>query len=90
MKAAVRERYGRPEDVVELRDLDRPTPVDDQVLVRVRAASVNRADLDGLGPKPGFARFFMGVRAPAEPSDRARCRGRRRVGRSGGDEVPGR
>ena len=64
MRAAIRERYGRPEDVVELRDIDRPTPVDDQVLVRVQAASVNRADLDGLGPKPGFARFFMGVRAP--------------------------
>jgi len=34
------------------------------VLVRVRAASVNRADLDGLKPKPGFMRFFMGLRAP--------------------------
>lgn len=38
MKAAVREKYGSP-DVVELRDVERPTPADDQVLVRVRAAS---------------------------------------------------
>ena len=46
MKAAIQERYGSPE-VVELRVVERPTPADDQVLVRVRAASVNRADLDG-------------------------------------------
>jgi NADPH:quinone reductase-like Zn-dependent oxidoreductase len=63
MKAAVRERYGSP-DVVEVRDVERPTPVDDQVLVRVRAASVNRADLDGLLPRPAFSRLFLGLRAP--------------------------
>jgi NADPH:quinone reductase-like Zn-dependent oxidoreductase len=49
MKAAVHERYGSPE-VVEIRDVDRPTPLADQVLVRVHAASVNRADLDGIRP----------------------------------------
>ena len=53
MKAAIRERYGPPE-VVEVREVDTPTPKDDEVLVRVRAASVNRADLDYLGPRPGF------------------------------------
>ena len=30
----------------------------------MRAASVNRADLDGLKPKPGFVRLFTGLRAP--------------------------
>jgi NADPH:quinone reductase-like Zn-dependent oxidoreductase len=63
MKAAYVDRYGPPE-VVEIRDVERPTPSDDQVLVRVRVASVNRADLDGLKPKPGFVRLFMGLRAP--------------------------
>ena len=63
MKAAYYGRYGPPE-VVEIRDVERPAPTDDQVLVRVRAASVNRADLDGLKPKPGFVRMFMGIRAP--------------------------
>jgi NADPH:quinone reductase-like Zn-dependent oxidoreductase len=63
MQAAVRDRYGPP-DVVRLAEIDRPTPADDQVLVRVRAASVNRADLDGLTPRPNFARLFMGLRAP--------------------------
>ena len=63
MKAAVQDRYGTL-DVVRLTDVDRPAPADDQVLVRVQAASVNRADLDGLGPRPAFARLFTGLRAP--------------------------
>jgi NADPH:quinone reductase-like Zn-dependent oxidoreductase len=63
MKAAVRDRYGPP-DVVELAEVDRPIPSDGEVLVRVRAASVNRADLDGLKPRPSLARLFMGLRAP--------------------------
>jgi NADPH:quinone reductase-like Zn-dependent oxidoreductase len=63
MKAAVQDRYGTL-DVVRLEDVERPVPADDQVLVRVRAASVNRADLDGLGPRPGFVRVFTGLRAP--------------------------
>jgi NADPH:quinone reductase-like Zn-dependent oxidoreductase len=63
MKAAYQDRYGPPE-VVELRDVDRPIPSDGQVLVRVKAASVNRADLDGLKPKPSMLRLFMGLRAP--------------------------
>jgi NADPH:quinone reductase-like Zn-dependent oxidoreductase len=63
MKAALKEHYGPPE-VVKLRELARPVPTGDQVLVRVRAASVNRADLDGLKPRPSFLRLFMGLRAP--------------------------
>ena len=47
-----------------MRDVERPTPPEGQVLVRVKAASVNRADLDGLKPRPGFVRLFMGIRAP--------------------------
>lgn len=63
MKAAVRDRYGST-DVVRIEEVERPEPVGDQVLVRVEAASVNRADLDALGPRPAFARLFMGVRRP--------------------------
>jgi NADPH:quinone reductase-like Zn-dependent oxidoreductase len=63
MKAAVRDRYGTP-DVVEVREVDTPVPEGDQVLVRVRAASVNRGDLDGIQPRPGFVRLFIGLRAP--------------------------
>ncbi len=63
MLAALRDRYGSP-DVVELREVERPTPIEDQVLVRVRAASVNRADLDVLYAKPAFTRLYMGLRRP--------------------------
>jgi NADPH:quinone reductase-like Zn-dependent oxidoreductase len=63
MRAAFRDRYGPPE-VVEIREVERPVPVDDQVLVRVRAASVNRADLDTIQPRPGFIRPIIGIRAP--------------------------
>ena len=63
MKAARYYRYGPP-DVVRLEDVDRPVPTENQILVRVKAASVNRADLDGLAPKPQFVRLFMGLRAP--------------------------
>jgi NADPH:quinone reductase-like Zn-dependent oxidoreductase len=40
MKAIVQNRYGSP-DVLELREIDEPVPGDDQLLVRVRAASVH-------------------------------------------------
>lgn len=63
MKAAIQERYGPPE-VVRVVDVPDPVPTGDQVLLRIRAASVNRADLDGLGPRPGFVRAFIGIRRP--------------------------
>lgn len=63
MKAAFANRYGPPE-VVHVDDVERPTPIADQVLVKVHAASVNRADLDGLIPRPSFVRLFVGMRAP--------------------------
>jgi NADPH:quinone reductase-like Zn-dependent oxidoreductase len=66
MQAAVRDRYGPPE-VVQVREVDRPAPSDDQLLVRVRAASVNRADIDGLRPRWAFVRLFLGLRKPRSP-----------------------
>jgi len=64
MKTAWRDRWGGPE-VVELRDVETPVPTGDQVLVKVHAASVNRADLDWMLPKLGWvARLFLGLRRP--------------------------
>ena len=63
MKAVVRQRYGGPE-VLELRELEQPVPADDEVLVRVRAASVNRADWYSLTGQPYIARPTEGLRAP--------------------------
>jgi NADPH:quinone reductase-like Zn-dependent oxidoreductase len=63
VKAVVRQRYGGPE-VLELRDLEQPVPADDEVLVRVRAASVNRAEWYSLTGRPYIARPTTGLRAP--------------------------
>ena len=51
MKAAVRDRFGPPE-VVELRDVDKPEPKDNEVLVRVRASSVNPAEWYSMSGRP--------------------------------------
>ena len=63
MKAIVRDRYGSP-DVIELADVPTPTAGDDDVLVRVRAASLNRAYLDYLTGTPLLTRMGTGLRRP--------------------------
>lgn len=65
MKAAVLERFGPPA-MVEIRELDKPAPAVDEVLVRVRAASTNIADWYGVVGRPWVARPTMGMRRPKE------------------------
>jgi NADPH:quinone reductase-like Zn-dependent oxidoreductase len=45
MKAVVITKYGKPRDVLKIEDVEKPSPADHQVLVRVRAVSLNVADL---------------------------------------------
>ena len=63
MKAIVHCEYGSP-DVLTLVDVEKPTPADNQVLVRVRAASVNPLDLTIRGPLP--LRPLFGMRKPKD------------------------
>jgi NADPH:quinone reductase-like Zn-dependent oxidoreductase len=63
MKAIIRSAYGSP-DVLELADIEVPAVEDDGVLVRVRAASLNAADLDYLYGKPLLTRMGTGLRKP--------------------------
>ena len=60
MRGAVHERYGS----VELRDVEKPQPAADEVLVRVHASSVNAADWYGFVGRPYVARPLMGLRRP--------------------------
>ena len=60
MKAIVRRRWGRPRDVVELADVPKPEPTDDEVLVRVLASSINRSDYYALGGVAVLMRPFIG------------------------------
>ena len=53
----------RPE-LLQFEEIERPTAGEGEILVRVKAASVNRADLDGIEPRPAFVRLFIGLRAP--------------------------
>jgi NADPH:quinone reductase-like Zn-dependent oxidoreductase len=65
MKAILRDKYGSP-DVLELEDIDKPELGDDEVLVRVHAASVNPADWHLLRGKPYIARLQLGLRKPKD------------------------
>jgi NADPH:quinone reductase-like Zn-dependent oxidoreductase len=63
MKAVVRHIYGSP-DVLQVADINMPSVADDEVLVRIRAAGVNMADMDYLLGRPKVARLGTGLRNP--------------------------
>ncbi len=63
MKAITYRSYGSP-DVLELRDVDDPVPGDDEVLVRVHAASANPRDWHYVRGEPYFMRLQAGLRRP--------------------------
>ena len=63
MQAIVQDRFGPPE-VLELREVKRPEAGKGEVLVRVRAASVNPADWYAMAGIPWLARPQMGLRRP--------------------------
>jgi NADPH:quinone reductase-like Zn-dependent oxidoreductase len=63
MKAAVRTSYGPP-NVVRIAEVDRPTAKDNQVLVKVHAATVNRTDCGFRAGRPLFVRALTGLPRP--------------------------
>jgi NADPH:quinone reductase-like Zn-dependent oxidoreductase len=94
MKAIVQDRYGSP-DNLKFEEVDKPTPADNEVLVRVHAAAVNALDWHVMRGDPYLARMSIGFGGP-----KAKIRGRdfagvvEAVGRSvsrlrPGDEVFG-
>ncbi|MDD5263434.1 MAG: NAD(P)-dependent alcohol dehydrogenase [Candidatus Bipolaricaulis sp.] len=65
MRAIVYERYGST-DVLELRDVEKPSVADDGVLVRIRAASTNPYDWHFMRAKPLFTRAMFGWFKPKD------------------------
>jgi NADPH:quinone reductase-like Zn-dependent oxidoreductase len=64
MRAVVYDRYGPPENVLRVEELDRPSIGEHDVLVRVRAASINSWDCDNLLGRPFLSRAGWGLRRP--------------------------
>ncbi len=62
MKAIVYEKYGPPEDVLKLQDIDRPVPTESEVLVRVRAAGLQAGDWVMVRGVPYFMRPSYGFK----------------------------
>ena len=56
MKAIVYHKYGSP-DVLKLEEVRKPTPADNQLLIKVYAVSINRSDWEGVTGKPLYARI---------------------------------
>jgi len=63
MKAIVYHNYGTP-DVLRCEDVEKPVPKDDEVLIKVRAASVNPLDVGLMKGKPYSLRLIMGPLRP--------------------------
>lgn len=93
MRAVTHSRYGPPE-VIELKEVPKPVPADDEILVRVHAASVNRSDWEALTGRPLYARM-NGLLRPrrqvlgSDVAGRVEAAGRNHTDFSPGDEVFG-
>jgi NADPH:quinone reductase-like Zn-dependent oxidoreductase len=94
MKASVCTAYGPPERLA-IREVERPTPRGNEVLVAVHATAVNRTDVATLQGRPFFARLFTGVRRPRHPilgtefAGRIEAVGPEATGLAVGDDVFG-
>jgi len=63
MKAVVYTEYGPP-DVLELKEVEKPAPKEDEVLIRIDATVVTTVDCDTRKGEPFFSRFFTGLIRP--------------------------
>lgn len=66
MKAVIYTQYGSP-DKLQLKEVKKPVPANDEVLIRIRAASVNSWDQDLLTGRPYLYRLIFGILKPKHP-----------------------
>ena len=94
MKAVVYTEYGSP-DVLQLKEVEKPNPKDDEVLIRIHAAAANPLDWHNLRASPFFVRFSEGLLKPkhivlgADIAGRVEAVGREVTQFKVGDEVFG-
>ncbi|MHA1516916.1 MAG: alcohol dehydrogenase catalytic domain-containing protein, partial [Candidatus Heimdallarchaeaceae archaeon] len=67
MKAVVYEKYGELEDVLKLKEVEKPSPKDNEVLVKIHATGINFADLGLVRGKPLLGRLWSGFFKPKNP-----------------------
>lgn len=66
MKACIHTHYGSP-DVLNISEVEKPVPGDDEILIKVHAATVNRTDCARLRAQPFVMRFMTGLLKPKNP-----------------------
>jgi NADPH:quinone reductase-like Zn-dependent oxidoreductase len=64
MKAIVYSRYGPPSEVLDFKEVEKPNPKDDEVLVKILAASINDGDNSLIKGSPFIARLSSGLLKP--------------------------
>jgi NADPH:quinone reductase-like Zn-dependent oxidoreductase len=64
VKAIIQTGYGVPTEVLELREVEKPTPNGGEVLIRVQAASITFGDLAAVKGEPFIARLSLGLKEP--------------------------
>jgi NADPH:quinone reductase-like Zn-dependent oxidoreductase len=94
MKAAVYTRYGSP-DVVQIADIEKPTPKDNEVLIKVHAASANPLDWKGMSGGPYMIRKLLELQKTklkplgVDVAGQVEAVGRNVTGFKPGDEIFG-
>lgn len=69
MKAVRSYAYGAAKAVLQVESIPIPTPAKDQVLVKIKAASVNSADWRLVVAEPFLIRLGMGLTGPSKPGN---------------------
>lgn len=66
MKAIILKKYGQPELVMESREVDKPVPKKNEVLIRIRATAINDYDWSMVSGKPHIYRLIFGLFKPKQ------------------------
>ena len=64
MKAMIQTAYGVPSEVLELREVEKPAPKNDEVLIKIQAAAITFGDLTAVKGEPFIGRLWTGLREP--------------------------